>query len=99
MPKPMTTKQLEALSKGRAIRAQNLRLKKRSINQLGGNEQLLNGISTAISNLVKLNIAPGRIHQDVQPRIFFAMKKVHSGDLRGAYGILSNALMEFGGSY
>lgn len=98
MPKPMTTKQLEALSKGRAIRAQNLRLKKRSINQLGGNDQELYGISTAISNLVKLNIAPGRIH-NVQTRIHLAMKKVYSGDLRGAYGILSNALMEFGGSY
>lgn len=98
MPKPMTTKQLEALSKGRAIRAQNLRLKKRSINQLGGNDQELYGISNAISSLVKLNIPPGSIYY-VQQRIHWAMEKVYSGHLREAYGILSNALMEFGGSY
>jgi|TARA_B110000967_G_scaffold201561_1_gene239044 hypothetical protein len=92
--KTLSKKQLDSLAKGREIRANNIRLKNSSINQSGGDQRLI-GISNAIASLVKLNLPPSRVQNELQPIIWNAMKNVHSGNLNGAYGLLSNAALRF----
>jgi hypothetical protein len=52
-------------------------------------------ISNAIASLVKLNLAPSRVQNVLQPIIWNAMTDLYTGNLNRAYGDLSDAVSRF----